>query len=99
MKKPPYISHYLVLRDLINGVNVKEKVSSIHYLCSSIRNIKYDIKKQGIDFLEDRYKETSYSHYKIYVLNPSRENIEKAKNLLKRYETENVMNFLGKEKN
>lgn len=93
MKKPPYISHYLVLRDLLNGVNVKN-VPSIHYLCSSIRNIKYDIKKEDIEFLENKYMETTYSHYKLYLLVPTEENIKKSKSLLKKYATKEVIAFL-----
>ena len=94
MKKPPYISHYLVLLDLINGINVKEKVDSIYYLCSRIENIKSDLKKEGIEFLEDEYKETVYSRYKLYVLAPNKKNIDKAKNLLEQYSTNEITNFL-----
>lgn len=94
MKKPPYISHYLVLLDLINGIDVKEKVDFIYYLCSRIENIKSDLKKEGIEFLDDEYKETAYSRYKLYILAPTKENIDKVKNLLERYGTEEVINFL-----
>lgn len=94
MKKPPYISHYLVLLDLVNGIDVKEKVDFIYYLCSRIENIKSDLKKEGIEFLDDEYKETSYPRYKLYILVPTVENINRAKKLLEKYDTKEVLEFL-----
>ena len=40
IKKPPFLSHYLVLRDLIDGVDVRSKNDSIFYFTSRIENIK-----------------------------------------------------------
>ncbi len=94
MKKPPYVSHYLVLRDLINGIDVREKNDVIFYLTSRIENIKGDLVKNGIEFIEDISKETSYSHYKPYILKPSESNILKAKKLLEKFASKEVLNFL-----
>lgn len=53
MKKPSYVSHYLVLSDLIKGIDVREKVDFICYLTSRIENIKADLVKEGIEFQDD----------------------------------------------
>jgi len=94
MKKPPFTSHYLVLVDLLAGVDVREKSDIIFYLTSRIENIKVDLKKEGIEFIEDISKESTYSTYKPYILLPSDENIKRAKELLKRYSTDKVLSFL-----
>jgi hypothetical protein len=94
MKKAPYVSHYLVLKDLINGIDVREKNDVIFYLTSRIENIKCDLVKNGIEFVEDISKETSYSHYKPYILKPTEKNILKAKKLLERFASKEVLNFL-----
>lgn len=96
MKKPPYISHYLVLKDLIAGIDVREKSDILFYLTSRIENIKVDLVKEGIEFIEDISKETTYSYYKPYLLVPSEININKAKRVLKRYETKKVLDFISK---
>lgn len=83
MKKPSYISHYLVLKDLIDGKDVREKNDVIFYLTSRIENIKW-IQQNVIEFIEDISKETSYSYYKPYMLKASESNILKAKKLLER---------------
>lgn len=98
MRKPHYLSHYLVLKDLINGIDVREKNDVIFYLTSRIENIKCDLVKNGIEFIEDILKETSYSHYKPYILNPSENNILKAKKLLERFASKEVLNFLERKK-
>lgn len=94
MKKPSYVSHYLVLNDLIKGIDVREKVDFIYYLTSRIENIKGDLVKEGIKFQEDISKETSYSYYKPYILFPSKENIQRAEKLLERYSTNEILEFL-----
>ncbi len=94
MKKPHYVSHYLVLKDLINGIDVREKNDVIFYLTSRIENIKSHLKKEGIEFIEDISKETSFSSYKPYLLIPSESNILKAKKLLEKYCTDEILNFL-----
>lgn len=94
MKKPPFISHYLALKDLINGIDVREKSDIIFYLTSRIENIKLDLVKDGLEFIEDITKETTYSYYKPYLLVPSEQNINKAKKVLERYETNEVLAFL-----
>lgn len=94
MKKPHYVSHYLVLNDLINGIDVREKNDVIFYLTSRIENIKSHLKKEGIEFIEDISKETSFSSYKPYLLIPSESNILKAKKLLEKYCTDEILNFL-----
>lgn len=94
MKKPHYISHYLVLKDLIKGIDVREKNDVIFYLTSRIENIKSQLKKEGIEFIEDISKETSFSTYKPYLLIPSESNILRAKTLLEKYSTDEILNFL-----
>lgn len=94
MKKPPYVSHYLVLSDLIEGIDVRAKSDIIFYLCSRIENIKVDLKKEGLEFFEDITKESTYTDYKPYILIPKEQNIARAKKLLKRYGTVKVLNFL-----
>jgi len=94
MKKPKFISHYLVLKDLIDGIDVREHSDSVVYLTSRIENIKMEIAKNGIEFLEDISKESKYSYYKPYILYPSEENIKRAKELLRRYATDDVLHFL-----
>jgi len=94
MKKPPFTSHYLVLLDLLSGVDVREKSDIIFYLTSRIENIKVELKKQGLEFIEDISKESTYSTYKPYILLPTDENIYRAKELLKIYSTDKVLSFL-----
>ena len=96
--KPPFISHYLVLIDLLAGKDVRMYSDSIYYLTSRIENIKLDLAKEGLEFIEDVKKETSYSYYKPYILVPNDSNITKAKELLDRYRTEEVLEFLENSK-
>jgi len=98
MKKPKGLSHYLVLRDLIKGIDVREKSDNIFYLTSRIENIKCDLNRQGLDFIEDITKETTFSHYKPYILKPSKNNINKAENIMKIYATDKVLDFLNETK-
>lgn len=98
MKKPRYISHYLVLRDLIRGIDVRERSDVLFYLTSRIENIKCDLNKQGIEFIEDITKETTFSHYKPYILTPSKNNIQKAEDLMQIYATDDVLKFLEETK-
>ena len=94
MKKPPYISHYLVLRDLLQGIDVRQYSDTIRYLCSRIENIKLDLTKEGIKFIEDVTRESSYARYKPYILVPTAENLNRAKRLLESYATDEVLSFL-----
>ncbi|ADG92280.1 hypothetical protein Arnit_0615 [Arcobacter nitrofigilis DSM 7299] len=94
MKKPPYVSHYLVLKDLIDGVDVRRYSDTITYLTSRIENIKVDLIKNGIAFVEDITRESKYSTYKPYILYPSLQNMQKAKELLDIYGTKEVLRFL-----
>ena len=94
MKKPPYISHYLVLIDLLNNVDVRQFSDNIVYLTARIENIKTNLKKDGLEFIEDISKQSRYSHYKLYILEPTVDNINKAKKLLKKYATNKVLLFL-----
>ncbi len=99
MKKPPFISHYLVLKDLIAGLDVREKSDIIFYLTSRIENIKLDLVKDGIEFIEDISKETTYSHYKPYLLVDCENNMNKARKLLESYSTKEVLKFLEQKNN
>lgn len=47
-----------------------------------------------IESIKDISKETSYSHYKPYILKPTENNILKAKKLLERFASKKVLNFL-----
>jgi len=94
MKKPPYVSHYLVLKDLIDGVDVRQYSDIVVYLTSRIENIKVDLVKNGIKFIEDITKASKYSIYKPYILYPSLENINNAKKILELYKTDEVLKFL-----
>lgn len=96
--KPPFVSHYLILIDLLSGKDVRMYSDNIYYLTSRIENIKLYLAKQGLEFIEDVKKETSYSYYKPYILVPSDSNITKAKELLERYRTKEVLDFLENSK-
>jgi hypothetical protein len=95
MKKPPFVSHYLVLRDLLDGVDVRSRNDSIHYLTSRIENIKMDLVNRGILFDEEAVVKTKYSHYKPYRLIQTDQNIKRAEKLLKTFATEKVKQFLS----
>ena len=95
-KKPNFTAHYLVLVDLINGVDVRAKVDFIHYLTSRIENIKNSLKNTGLRFKEDAKTYTEYSWYKPYILIDDEENMKLAHTLLnEKYGTANVVKFLG----
>ena len=99
MKKPPYVSHYLVLKDLLDGVDVRQYSDAVVYLTARIENIKCDLVKQGISFIEDISKESRYAHYKPYILLPTADNINRAKELLELYSTDEVIEFLADKPN
>lgn len=94
MGKPKFVSHYLVLKDLLDGVDVREKSDIIFYLTARIENIKCDLVKNGISFIEDASKESRYSHYKLYILVNTDDNINRAKKLLESYASDEVLSFL-----
>ena len=98
MKKPKFVSHYLVLKDLLNYVDVREKSDIIFYLTARIENIKMDLVKQGIEFVEDATKESTYSHYKPYILVSTTDNLSRAKKLLESYASDDVLSFLENKK-
>ena len=88
MKKPPFIAHYLVLIDLINKVDVRLKADFIYYYTSRIENIKSELKnKYGLIFVENARIYTKYSWYKPYILVDTKENMKRAKELLKGFES------------
>jgi len=99
MKKPKHISHYLVLKDLLDGIDVRQYSDTITYLTSRIENIKMDLVKSGIEFIEDVSRESRYSHYKPYILHPTTENLNKAKEILKNYASDEVLSFLEQKPN
>lgn len=94
MSKPHFVSHYLVLRDLINGVDVRQFSDRVHYLCARIENVKNDLVKQGLQFDDEAIAQSQYSFYKPYVLIQSKSNMERAKALLKKYGSDEVIRFL-----
>ncbi|PHS58815.1 MAG: hypothetical protein COB17_02390 [Sulfurimonas sp.] len=99
MKKPNFVSHYLVLSDLLENVDVRAKSDIIFYLTGRIENVKCDIKSKGVEFVEDATKESTYSHYKPYILVATTDNLYKAKELLKSYATDEVLSFLEQKPN
>jgi len=99
MRKPSYVSHYLVLKDLLNGIDVRQYSDTVVYLTSRIENIKLDITKHGVEFIEDISRESRYAHYKPYILLPTADNLKKAKELLERYRTDDVIGFLADKPN
>lgn len=93
MGKPNFISHYLVLRDLINGIDVRQYSDSVVYLTSRIENIKNDLVKRGLRFDDNAVAYSRYSYYKPYVLMQDQQNMELAKDILESFKTDKVMQF------
>jgi hypothetical protein len=94
IKKPPFISHYLVLRDLIDGIDVRSKNDSIFYFTSRIENIKLYLKEMGLQFDENAKAYSTFSDYKPYILMQNESNIKKAYSLLEQLETKEILEFL-----
>ena len=94
IKKPPFISHYLVLRDLIDGVDVRNRSANISYLTSRIENIKLYLKEMGLQFDEDAKAYSTYSDYKPYILVQNEKNLIVAYSLLEQLETKEILEFL-----
>ena len=88
-----------MLKDLLDGIDVRQYSDTVVYLTSRIENIKLDITKQNIEFIEDISKESRYAHYKPYILLPTADNINRAKELLERYSTDEVIEFLADKPN
>ena len=78
----------------MNNVDVRQFSDRVVYLTARIENIKNDLVKQGLQFDEEVKANSSYSYYKPYILIKDNENMELAKNLLKRYKTDKVIQFL-----
>ena len=94
IKKPPFISHYLVLRDLIDGVDVRSKNDNIFYFTSRIENIKLYLKEIGLQFDENAKAYSTFSDYKPYVLMQNESNIKKAYEILDRFESKEILEFI-----
>ena len=94
MKKPAFLSHYLVLRDLIDSVDVRQYSDSVHYLTARIENVKHDLVKAGLRFDEMARAESRYANYKPYILERDAANMALADQLLKHYGTDEVLRFL-----
>jgi len=95
MKKPTFTAHYLVLKDLIAGIDPRQYSDSIRYLTSRVENIKCDLKKKGLRFDEEIRRFGKYASYKPYVLIQDEENLKRAKALLDSYGTPQVISFLN----
>jgi len=93
--KPNFISHYLILKDMLNGVDVRQKSGKIVYLTSRIENIKSEFKKSGLLFDEKALAFGTYASYKPYVLLTDDDNIALAKKMLEQYKTPKVVEFLS----
>jgi len=94
IRKPRFISHYLVLRDILRGKDVRRYSSEIEYLTSRIENIKLWLSKQGLVFEEDARAMGRYSFYKPYRLVLSIENFSRAYALLEKLESDKIKAFL-----
>ena len=100
IKKPVYVSHYLVLSDLLIGADVRAKSDVVHYLTSRIENLKMELQNNfGLEFVDGVTKDSTYSYYKPYILEPTPENINRAEELLKRFSTDEVLAFLEQKPN
>jgi len=93
MSKPPFVSHFLVLRDLVQGIDPRQYSDKVRYLTSRIENIKCDLVGRGLEFREET-KKSSHSFYKPYYLKETAENMELAEQLLEEYYTKKVKVFL-----
>ena len=94
IKKPPFVSHYLVLRDLIDGVDVRSKNDNIFYFTSRIENIKLYLKEIGLQFDENAKAYSTFSDYKPYVLIQNELNIKRAYEILDRFESKEILEFI-----
>ena len=94
IKKPPFISHYLVLRDLIDGIDVRSKNVSIFYFTFILVNIKLYLKEMGLQFDENAKAYSTFSDYKPYVLIQNESNIKRAYELLEKFESKEILEFL-----
>ena len=93
-KKPPFVSHYLVLRDLIDGIDPRSKNDNIFYFTSRVENIKLYFKEMGLEFDENAKAYSTFSDYKPYILIQNESNIKKAYSLLEQLETKEILEFL-----
>ena len=94
IKKPPFVSHYLVLRDLIDGIDPRSKNDNIFYFTSRIENIKLYLKEIGLQFDENAKAYSTFSDYKPYVLIQNELNIKRAYEILDRFESKEILEFL-----
>lgn len=95
MRKPPFISHYLLLRDLLDGVDVRQKDERGNYLTSRLANIKLDLTREGIEFEDGVTSKSKYSYFKEYKLIQTPSNLQRAKEVLTKYETKAIKDFLA----
>ncbi len=94
IKKPPFISHYLVLRDLIDGIDPRSKNDNIFYFTSRVENIKLYLKEIGLQFDENAKAYSTFSDYKPYVLIQNELNIKRAYEILDRFESKEILEFI-----
>ena len=94
IKKPPFVSHYLVLRDLIDGIDPRSKNDNIFYFTSRIENIKLYLKEIGLQFDENAKAYSTFSDYKPYVLIQNELNIKRAYEILDRFESKEILEFI-----
>ena len=94
IKKPPFVSHYLVLRDLIDGIDPRSKNDNIFYFTSRIENIKLYLKEIGLQFDENAKAYSTFSDYKPYVLIQNGLNIKRAYEILDRFESKEILEFI-----
>ena len=75
-------------------VDVRSKNDSIFYFTSRIENIKLYLKEIGLQFDENAKAYSTFSDYKPYVLIQNESNIKRAYELLEKFETKEILEFL-----
>lgn len=96
MSKPAHLSKHLVLRDLIDGLPVNPASERTRYFTARLANVISDLRKDGLQFIEDAREDSPHSWYKPFVIVKSETNLQQAKELLERYSTTAIKSFCEK---
>jgi UDP:flavonoid glycosyltransferase YjiC (YdhE family) len=84
MKKPPFISHFLVIEDLKHRVDISTTDGAV-YFCRRLENIFSEFRKEGVIFNEHNYTSSKFSNYKIYQIIYTPDNLNRLLELQKQY--------------
>ncbi len=82
MKKPPFLSHLLIGKALLEKRPVSTSLGVDHFFVRRIENIISEYRKEGVLFDEQATEESRYSWYKPYRIIDTPENVERLKNLV-----------------